>query len=153
MRCARVVSLVDRYVDGALSSAEMAAIDAHAASCRSCASRIAAARRLVGVLAAEPAVRAPRGFADRVMEAVYRQQPAVAAEPRRRAAPMYRRLGLSFVITAAVLTASLLIPRVAYPSLVGGREITADRAVKQAMAGADSTVRGILGGQENGGTK
>ncbi|HEY9593377.1 MAG TPA: zf-HC2 domain-containing protein, partial [Spirochaetia bacterium] len=65
MRCGRVSSLVDRYVDGALPPRLAAEIEKHAASCPRCAAQIAAARRLLGALAAEPALKAPRGFTDR----------------------------------------------------------------------------------------
>lgn len=155
MRCAQVASLVERYIDGALSLKEAAAVDMHIGTCPSCAEQIATARRLVAVLGAEPMLKAPRDFADRVMEAVYRQQPSAERVPLRAPLPVYRRLGLSFVLTAIVLTASLLIPSVAYPSFFGGQrtEVGAARTVKRAIASADSAVRGILGGQETGGTQ
>ncbi len=123
----------------------------------------AAARRLAAALDGAPSVRAPRGFTERVMNEVYRQalagQPAAeAARPRPRAdGRMYRRLGLSFMVTAAVLSASLLIPRAAYPTLIGAR--TADSgvggstAVQSVLHGADRAVRGILGEQQVGGNE
>jgi len=101
--------------------------------------------------------RAPRGFTDRIMDVVYREAlaggPGAAesvARPSRLPARVYRRLGLSFVLTAGVLAVSLFIPRTAYSTLVGtgiagaafSRESTV--AVRSALDGADNAVRGIL---------
>ncbi len=173
MRCARVELLVDRYVDGALDSALAREVEAHALGCARCATRIAAARKLVEDLAAQPAVRAPRGFADRVMAAVYRealagrQGSAAAAahaadaeegRPLRIPARVYRRLGLSFLLTAGVLAVSLLIPRGAYPTLIGTGNAAAAFAgesaglVKSTLTRADDAVQEILREQPNGGT-
>ena len=169
MRCARIEPLVEGYVDGVLDAAQALAVEAHAQGCTRCASRIAAARLLVERLANEPAVRAPRGFTDRVMNAVYRE--ALAGRPhavgprpdvqgddgaRRVPARVYHRLGLSFVLTAGVLAVSLLVPRIAYMSLMGsvGAAGIADGGslvVRDALDGADSVVKGILREQENGG--
>jgi hypothetical protein len=106
-------------------------------------------------------IRAPGGFAERVMSQVYREALAPRAAPTAGAAGtagmapagarrMYRRLGLSFLLTAAVLGASLLVPRAAYTSLVAFGERPGVRGgsvetVKSALEGAGSTVRGILG--------
>ena len=104
-------------------------------------------------------IHAPSGFADRVMSKVYREAlaprtvaAAQAATTARAAGAsrMYRRLGLSFVLTAAVLGASLLVPRAAYTGLLapGGRPGVSGgstEAVKSALDGAGSAVRGILG--------
>jgi anti-sigma factor RsiW len=148
MRCARVEALVERYVDGRLEASAAREIGEHARFCARCTARIETARRIAAAFAAVPPVRAPRGFADRVMDGVYRQ---ALAGPRR-AAPerFYRKLGLSFVLTAGVLAVSLFIPRAAYSTLAGtgiagaafSRESTL--AVKSALDGADNAVRGIL---------
>jgi len=108
-------------------------------------------------------VRAPRGFAQRVMSAVYREaltgpsaeEPAVAA-PAPTVSRLYRRLALSFMITAAVLAVSLLLPRVAYPTLIGagaGAALGAgpSTAVQGALAGATDAVKGALGERLIGG--
>ena len=170
MRCAQVGALVERYVDGALDAALAARVSAHAATCPRCAARVQAAKGLRDVLAAAPPVRAPRGFAAQVMDAVYREalvggragearQAGAAREAPaaggRSPAPMYRRLGLSFLLTAGVLAASLLVPRVAYPSLAGKGEAGLSHGssvvVQSALDGAETAVRGILREQGNGG--
>ena len=163
MRCAQVGPLVERYVDGALDTARAARIAAHAETCARCRARIDAARTLQGILAVGPALHAPRGFASAVMDAVYREalvHGGVRAEkdertPTGRApSPMYRRLGLSFLLTAGVLAASLLVPRGAYPSLVGRGEAGLSRGsnvvVRSALDGAETAVRGILREHGNG---
>ncbi|MGA2379915.1 MAG: hypothetical protein ABSG85_11475 [Spirochaetia bacterium] len=122
--------------------------------------------------------RAPHGFAQRVMNAVYRESLAArplpaAALPGRAAAPgttfghtvsrshptasrMYRRIGLSFLLTAAVLAASLLVPHGAYPMLIGsGVEAVLgagpSEAVQNALLGAGHAVQGALGESHIGG--
>jgi anti-sigma factor RsiW len=164
MRCAQVGPLVERYVDGVLDQLSASRVRAHAVTCDRCRARIDAARSLEGFLSVPPAVHAPRGFASRVMDAVYREAlvdgrlraerdargPSAAAPSR-----MYRRLGLSFLLTAGVLAATLLIPRVAYPSLAEKGESGLSRGsvvmVRSALDGAESAVRGILREQANGG--
>jgi anti-sigma factor RsiW len=165
MRCAEVRSLMEAFVDGSLGEEQTARIEAHAAGCQMCAQEISLARRLSIALSAPNPLRAPKGFADRVMAGVYRQalrggslQVAAASEAsaKRRRAParIYRRMGLSFVVTAAVLAASLLVPRVAYPSLFAAREsgLGGTAVVREAMHGADGVVQGILMEQRNGGS-
>ena len=164
MRCAQVEPLVERYVDGVLQEAQASQVRAHAATCARCRARIETARSVAGILAAQPAIHAPRGFASRVMDAVYREALVDGRLPAERvgagapgAAPSrtYRRLGMSFLLTAGVLAASLLIPKVAYPSIVERGESGLSRGsvviVRSALDGAETAVRGILREQGNGG--
>lgn len=169
MRCAQVGRHVDRFVDGVLNTSLARQIEAHVRSCARCTARLEAARAVLKGFGA-PVDRAPPGFAARVMDAVYREalaggprpagSEAQVALPTRLPARICRRLGLSFVLTAGVLAASLLIPRVAYPGLLGtgsggasafSREGSA--AVEGALNWADSAVRGILREQANGGSE
>ncbi len=88
--------------------------------------------------------------------------PTGAAEPRawprRAASRLYRRLGWSFMLTAAVLALSLLIPHGAYPTLIRAGEAEAalgagpSAAVRNALAGAGETVQGALGENQIGGS-
>ncbi|HTO22555.1 MAG TPA: hypothetical protein VMQ10_08715 [Spirochaetia bacterium] len=110
------------------------------------------------LLRASAPVRAPRGFSQRVMEAVYREAlaGAPAARPAVRAARLYRRLALSFMITAGVLTVSLLLPHGAYPTLIGAAAGKAlgtgpSVAVQTALSGASDAVQGALGERVIGG--
>jgi len=108
-------------------------------------------------------VRAPRGFSQRVMNAVYREALAgvPAGEPSAVPAPgrvsrLYRRLALSFMLTAAVLLVSLLVPQGAYPTLIGSSAGTAlgagpSTAVRSALVGAADAVQGALGERLIGG--
>lgn len=110
-------------------------------------------------------VRAPRGFSQRVMNAVYREalagvparEPAAAASPSR-VSRLYRRLALSFMLTGAVLAVSLLVPRGAYPTLIGAGAGTAlgagpSTAVQSALVGAADAVQGALGERLIGGNQ
>jgi hypothetical protein len=105
-------------------------------------------------------VRAPRGFTDRVMSVVYRE----ALSPRAAEAVtpttvlrLYRRIALSFMLTAVVLAGSLLIPKGAYPTLIVPAESGAalgsvtSAAVRGVLAGAATTVQGALGERLIGG--
>ena len=117
---------------------------------------------------AAPPIRAPQGFSQRVMNAVYREAlagkssaatqagPVAAAPPSARAARLYRRLALSFMITAAVLTLSLLLPHGGYTALIGasaGKALGAGPtvAVQSALSGASDAVQGALGERVIGG--
>jgi anti-sigma factor RsiW len=177
MRCAQVDRRVEQFVDGALEIPLVRQIERHLQSCTRCSARVDAARALLKGLGA-PIERAPPGFAARVMDAVYREALSQSRETRPARLPAqrgYRRLGLSFVLTAGILAASLFVPRISYPGLLGtgsaavvpSRESDAavlrgfgrrgiaadlDAAVQSALNGADSVVRGILREQGNGGS-
>jgi hypothetical protein len=107
-------------------------------------------------------VRAPRGFAGRVMDAVYRESlgarsraPEAAGPrvwPRATVSRLYRRLGWSFMLTAAVLAASLLIPHGAYPTLIRPGDPGPSAAVQNALMGAGEAVQGALGEKQIGGS-
>lgn len=173
MRCARVHSLLDRLLDGALEADLAGRVSAHVAACRRCQESLAAARRLADGLASQPLTRAPRGFAERVMREVSRQaltpEPvpaAVSAEREAQRIRFYRRLGLSFMLSAGLLAVSLLIPRASYPTLIGSRVASAELSaggpsvVRSVLAGAGRAVQGALGetsaarsGNEGGSTR
>lgn len=163
MRCARIDAMIDRYVDGVLPPGLAAVVSAHAESCPRCAGRIADARRLLGAFAAEPQVLAPPGFTGRVMDAVYRA--ALSGAPDESATVnaarpgswtlarlrTYRRLGLSFMLAAAVLTAGLVLPQSFYPEVIRTDRVAAglardgQSAVRDALHGAGRTVQVALG--------
>jgi len=135
MRCWRVEVLIDRYVDGRLSPLLMARTRSHIERCARCRALEASASALASALIPE-VVQAPKGFSGRVMQQVYR---AERVEPRRRtpsndAGRLYRRLGYSFVATAAILSASLLVPRLAYPNLIRPDALAAELAVGRPAA-------------------
>jgi hypothetical protein len=109
-------------------------------------------------------VRAPRGFSQRVMNAVYREalQGTPAGEPAAEPSPsrvsrLYRRLALSFMLTGAVLAASLLVPGGAYPILfesggaAAGLGTAASTAVQSLLLGAADAIQGALGERTIGG--
>ena len=120
-------------------------------------------------------VHAPSGFARKVMDAVYRESLAGRASPAgaagRRAvvtaavrmsrptvARMYRRLGLSFILTAAVLAASLLVPHGTYSTLIGSGFNAAlgtgpSATVQNVLVDAGHAVQGALGEQQIGGNQ
>ena len=154
MRCRDVGPLADAFAEGRLPKDLAREIEHHAATCARCASLVLDARAVRAALSSAPHARAPRGFTDRVMTAVYRQALVGAAERREeaakvRAAATYRRLGISFVVTAGILAISLLVPRAAYTGLLTGRggEIGtgSNVMVRQVMTGAADAVQEVLG--------
>jgi anti-sigma factor RsiW len=152
------------YTDGALPPDLAAGVALHAAGCTRCARRIADARRIAAAFAAEPPMRAPTGFTVRVMDSVYRAalsgapdeqttldaaHPAAGMQPAR--TRTYRRLGLSFMLAATVLTTGLVLPQGFYPAAIRTESVAAglsrDRPspVKVALDGAGRTVQSALG--------
>ncbi len=102
-------------------------------------------------------VRAPHGFTQRVMEAVHRESLAIRTT-RPTVSRMYRSLGLSFMLAAAVLAASLLVPHGAYPTLIGSGADAAlgagpSATVQNALLGAGRAVQGALGEAHIGGNQ
>lgn len=150
MRCGKVDALAEKYADGRLPAAVMEAVSAHGRTCARCAARIAAARRAVRVLAAAGGPKAPAGFLESVMDAVYREalhgSPDRAVAARGEAAArgrVYRKLGYCMVLSAAVFAASPLVARP--PDGAAPAAVEAGGAsVKNVLAGAGLTVQGIL---------
>ena len=157
MRCPQVRSLLDRYIDGRLAPSLADEIAAHLEYCWRCTRELADARKVLAGLVSSPIVRAPAGFRQRVMAEVYRQslpgQQSLARGARQdsRRGAFYRRLGLAFVSSAAILTASLAVPRVSYPSILASRAVETDLSagsasiVRMSLIGADRVVREALG--------
>ena len=152
MRCAEVGRLVDRYVDGRLAADRKAGLERHAETCAACRRLIAEAREAGRMLASDAAAaRAPRGFADRVMDRVYREtlwKPAAAAARTAAAGASvrgYRRLGLCVMLGAAALVVSLVVPRAGLPWAAGSSPAEDGSVlVKSMLNGADGAVRGAL---------
>jgi anti-sigma factor RsiW len=151
MRCAEVGRLVDRYVDGSLAADRSAGLERHAAACAACRRLVAEARGVRRLLATDAtAARAPRGFADRVMDRVYHEalwKPVAA--PRAAAASIpargYRRLGLCVMLGAAAAAALLVVPRAVVPGMSGSWALDGGSAfVERVLDGADGVVRGAL---------
>lgn len=136
MKCAGIERLIEAFVDDRLPRRLAGRVAAHITECERCRTRVEEARRVVRALRSSEPARAPQGFSGRVMELVYRDElssarrGAAAPDPRR----VYRRLGYSFVATAAVLSASLLVPRLAYPNLIRPETLAAQLGVGRPAA-------------------
>lgn len=101
--------------------------------------------RLAGDAAREKEIRAPAGLLDRVMEAVYREslRGSPALEEPAAAARAYRRIGWSFVLSAALVAAALVAPSGFLPAAM--RTDGVERALG---AGEQSVVRNVLTGAD-----
>ena len=80
MTCAENRELHSALLDGELRGDERALVEGHLAGCPECARELERLARMLGMLHALPAARAPLGFVDRVLEAA-------------RPTPWYTRLG------------------------------------------------------------
>jgi len=155
-RCVKVQSLLDRYMDGVLAPNVEQAVRDHLATCSACARSFALAQGIAEALASPAPLPAPEGLHRRVMDEVYRL--AMAGYPHRAGADekeaqrgrFYRRLGLCFMLSAAILAVSLVIPRVSYPTIFAGTAVAADlssngaRIARITLIDADRVVRGTL---------
>lgn len=146
MRCAEVDRLVDRYVDGGLPAARSVELERHVRTCGACRRMLDEARGVRRMLAADAVVGAPSGFADRLMDRVYRETLWKPAASRAGGVPArgYRRLGLSVMLGAAAAVALLVVPR-GLPGAsghgpAGGGAAVVERMLEQ----ADGAVRGVL---------
>lgn len=98
MTCDDASELLSALIDEALSPGERARLDVHLGACPACRAEIARLRQTIETLRGIPAVRAPAGFVDRVVDA------AAAAGPWRRRAlrTLLRPLPVKLPIHAAV---------------------------------------------------
>jgi len=121
------------------------------------------------MLASTAPITAPEGFRRKVMEEVYRLSmvgyPHLAAEVDRETqrGRSYRRLGMCFMLSAALLAVTLVFPRASYQTIFASKAVAADlssngaRVVRMTLIGADRVVRETLmkpeeptGGQNRG---
>lgn len=153
MRCRSVDRLIERYVDDSLPGRLAERLEEHLRSCDRCARRFAEARAVDAAFRATTRMHAPESLVSRVMNEVYREavvrRGAAGRTPT--AAPLYRRLGYSFVMTAALLVASLFVPRIAYPNLLHSGLLSASlgegkpAAVAQFVEDAGQGVGAVIG--------
>ncbi len=151
MRCGKADGLIEAYVDGALPAVLAGELALHLESCARCSARAEAARRISASLARSPRAKAPAGFAARVMDAVHRAALAGAPYAARGEAEKsagipprsFKRLGYSFLLTAAVFTGGLFIPAAAFPK-TGITKESAAGTVRNALEGAGRAVQGAL---------
>lgn len=127
MNCSRVDRLAERFIDGRLAGRLAGRVRIHLAGCERCRMRVEEARSTTRALSRPAGLGAPEGFSQRVMARVYREEER-AARRGVQARRSYRRLGFAFMATASILTASLFIPRIAYPDLIRPQALAAELA-------------------------
>lgn len=156
MRCNRVDRLLERYLDGVLTGRTAEAVRNHLARCPRCAASERLARTVArGAAAADPAAgyAAPAHLAERVMAEVYRLPlpggKLAEAGERSGVTGGFRRLGLSFISSAILLAASLLVGRGGYSSVVDAGLLAADlgkgepTVVMEILRSAGGVVEGL----------
>ncbi len=113
MTCAEVTPLIGAYYDGELDAARASAIDAHVASCQSCAGDLETLRQVSAELRHAPYYRAPDALVRRV----------APARPR---ASLANRWGWLAAAAAVVLTTATALVLWQRP---GAETLTADAVV------------------------
>lgn len=121
MDCTTALERIQEQMDGRLSAAESAELDAHVAACPACAEERRAFAGLRTALRSLPAAKAPRGFSESVMAGVATAgpQPTPAAVTK----PRGRMLRVRFALAAAVVAAAVVVVAVSTggpPSESGG---------------------------------
>lgn len=117
--------------------------------------------RIAVAAAGEPPVHAPAHLLGTVMDAVYRESLRGVVEREAPEVPTrtYRRMGLSFLLSAAVVAATLLVPAGTLPRVMQPDGVAValgaegQSAVRSALAGASALVRGALRPVVEGGTQ
>ncbi len=121
-RQAHVSDILSQYIDGEVTPAERARIEAHLATCEACRRELIQLRRVVSLLHSVPMAPAPRSFA---------LTPRMAPAPRRwwrlsEYAPVAAAVAASLFLV--VLFADLRLRPVALPSLQAPRAVMAPAA-------------------------
>lgn len=155
MRCSRVDRYIERYLDERLPQYRRQQVAEHLRGCPRCQLHLEEAKGVTLSLEATERQHAPEGFSARVMNEVFREQrQARREEPRRpEVGRIYRRLGYSFVTTAAVLTLSLFVPRIAYSNLIHADLLAANlekgrpASVERIINNAGQGMRSMIGGE------
>jgi len=73
----RIEEMLSAYIDGELSTAQKARVDAHLAKCEDCARNLRTMRQTVSLLGQLPTVKAPRSFAIREAQVTPRRRAGV----------------------------------------------------------------------------
>jgi len=120
MKCSRATAPHGAIVDGVLPKRIAACVQEHIHACALCAARQKTVQRIHESLVVRPEVHLPEGFSVRVMNAVHEYVHTNQIKLAGAAKPLwlYRRLGYSFVLSAAMLVAGLFIPAFSYTRLM-----------------------------------
>lgn len=114
MYCHKAELLINRYLKDKLDTREMVSFKDHLAICKSCSSSLKIAKALLEEQGLQPAVKAPGGFTEDVMSAVFSLEADKKAHPteydQKGWSMAYRRLGFSLVLTAGIIVFSFLVP-------------------------------------------
>jgi Putative zinc-finger len=108
MTCAENREQHSALLDGELSPGARAVVEAHLAGCPECSGELARLARMLGMLHALPAERAPLGFVDRVLE-VTRPTPWYTRLARRLVLPWRVKLPLEAAALIVVVLGAVYV--------------------------------------------
>ncbi|MFH2053413.1 MAG: anti-sigma factor [bacterium] len=113
MRCERIETLLDAYVDRETSAEETAALETHLQECPACRRELESRRELRRLFSGRPQVTAPAGLQDRIVAAVSESEDGDRTERRGEnpASLRWRRARWPLALAAAaVLAFALVLP-------------------------------------------
>jgi anti-sigma factor RsiW len=133
--------LLAGYVDGSLSTAERAAVDAHVSGCDRCRHEVTLATAARGAITALPEVPAPAGVADRALA----EAGVARAAPRSGPPRWYRVAGIAAAAAAVALVLVVVLPN---PKGGDQRTLSADAAAGGADQGGGAAAESAGGSIE-----
>ncbi len=105
---------MDRYLDKRLCKEEEEEFIGHIHACDSCRNEYVSYKGLYTAMELETVEKAPGGFTEFVMDKILTLEPHCPADSNRRQntnyTPIFRRLGVSMIVTAAVMLLYINIP-------------------------------------------
>jgi len=127
--CARVLDMIEPYLDGELSGEYVSRIESHLLSCPTCAEELAFAKRTQHTLRHLPEQRCPDGVVYAVIDRVGPERPA----PRRRRQSIWRHAAVAALVLA-VAVAVFVGDRPSPPSVTPEELALAEQQVRWTLA-------------------
>lgn len=138
MKCRQAIDLLEPYMDGKLDTAPTEQVREHLASCSECSSEWSVRKELGDFMKSGGTVKAPEGFTDQVMAAIQATEPIYPISKSGVAeafqAVVFRRLGYSMLLAAAVMLLTINLPFTRYDlpdSMLNGKKINITERTQQ----------------------
>jgi hypothetical protein len=163
MKCHEAARLIDKYINNQLDSKASDSYITHIKNCSDCRTDLELARRLSAErsgLEGRARFKAPDGFTSSVMSEIYglkaERKPVSAGDSPKLTfrpqtwKPVYSRLGLSLILTGAIIVFSMLAPLTgSYPGAISGRiqsdvEYSNQSGVLSVLTDINSGITGVF---------
>lgn len=113
MKCSQMHELIDRYLDGIQEGYDMESFRQHIRQCKSCRIMLDEKRELMYLFKSDAGPEVPLNFTNKVMESVKDLKAPARVKAQKGCAisyPVFRRLGVSMLLTAVLMIFSIFIP-------------------------------------------